>query len=166
MGEGPSRHQVTRLDAEPIIPGALHWAAPFVSPSPAAQSFVPEGGPQSWAQEWGNQPRAGELGPDPWACPQARRPQGCPCVVFPSPWSPLPSNELLPCHPLLGYFMFHFTGQFQQRVGLTTPFNGGKHDVTIPISQRRKPRLREMPEVHKLQIGLEPRSSDSCSLGV
>lgn len=37
--------------------------------------------------------------------------------------------------------------------------------ITIPISQRRKPRLREMPEVHKLQIGLEPRSSDSVFAG-
>lgn len=41
----PPRHQVPGWTLEPIIPGALHWAAPFVSPSPAAQSFVPEGGP-------------------------------------------------------------------------------------------------------------------------
>lgn len=41
----PPPHQVPGWTLEPIIPGVLLWASPFVSLFPAAQSLVPEGSP-------------------------------------------------------------------------------------------------------------------------
>lgn len=109
----PPPHQVPGWTLEPIIPGALLWASPFVGLFPAAQSLVPEGSPSMLGtgvgaadQEqsiWGSRP----LGLCPQLPPTPRMPLGSLSLSL----SPLPSDELLPCHPPLGYLMFQFTGQ-------------------------------------------------------
>lgn len=162
MGEGLP-YQVPGWTLEPIIL-ARCTGAPFVSPFLAAQSLVPEGGPSKLGTGVG-QPTTGRgAGSRPPGFVRSfRRPQGCPCVILSLSLSPLPSNELLPAILFLATSCFISQGKFQ-RVGLTTPFNGGKHDNHSHFTEEeRKPRdARGAQTPDRAGIGLQI----PCSLGV